>query len=110
MRYLTLSEILEIHRRVMQQSGGIGGIRDLGALESAIAQPRMTFGGEELDPTIVEKTAALGFPLIQNRLGFPTLRRWFWRVLSEKGFSQPRWSWGAHARALRGCSRSVVCA
>lgn len=66
MRYLTVSEVLEIYRRVMEQSGGFVGIRDIGALESAVAQPRMTFGGEELYPTIVEKAAALGFSLIQN--------------------------------------------
>lgn len=64
MRYLTLRETLEIYQRVMQQSGGLIGIRDLGALESAVAQPRMTFGGDELYPTIVEKAAALSFSLI----------------------------------------------
>ena len=66
MRYLILSEVLETHGRVMQQSGGTKGICDLGALESAIAQPRVTFGGSELYPTIVEKAGALGFSLIQN--------------------------------------------
>ncbi|GIW01234.1 type II toxin-antitoxin system death-on-curing family toxin [Roseiflexus sp.] len=66
MRYLTLHEILEIYLRVMQQSGGLAGIRDLGALESAVAQPRMTFGGAELYPTVVEKVVSLGFSLIQN--------------------------------------------
>jgi len=66
MRYLTISQVLEIYHRVMQQSGGLIGIRDLGALESAVAQPRATFGGEELCPTIVAKAAALGFSLIQN--------------------------------------------
>ena len=66
MRYVTLSEVLEIYIRVMQQSGGTLGILDLGALESAVAQPRMTFGGAELYPTIIEKAAALGFSLIQN--------------------------------------------
>lgn len=66
MRHITISEVLEIYRRVMEQSGGSIGIRDLGALESAVAQPRMTFGGEELYPTIVEKASALGFSLIQN--------------------------------------------
>ncbi len=66
MRYLTLSEVLEIYSRVMQHSGGTVGIHDLGALESAVAQPRMTFGGTDLYPTIVEKAAALGFSLIQN--------------------------------------------
>ncbi len=64
MRYLTVGEVLEIYSRVMEQSGGSVGILDLGALESAVAQPRMTFDGEELYPTIVEKSAALGFSLI----------------------------------------------
>ncbi len=66
MRYLTVGEVLEIYSRVMEQSGGSVGILDLGALESAVAQPRMTFNGEELYPTIVEKASALGFSLIQN--------------------------------------------
>jgi len=66
MRYLTVNEVLETYSRVMQQSGGAIGIHDMGALESAIAQPRMTFGGEELYPTLVEKASALGFSLIQN--------------------------------------------
>ncbi len=66
MRYLTLNEVLELYRRIMEQSGGTVGIRDLGALESALAQPRMTFGEEELYPTPVEKASALGFSIIQN--------------------------------------------
>lgn len=66
MRYLTVNEVLEIYRRVMQQTGGAVGVRDLGALESAVAQPRMTFSGAELYPTIVDKASALGFSLIQN--------------------------------------------
>ena len=65
MRYLTINQVLGIYNRVMQQSGGLIGIRDLGALESAVAQPRATFG-EELYPTIIEKASALGFSLIQN--------------------------------------------
>lgn len=66
MRYLTLAEVLEIYRRVMEQSGGLPGIRDVGALESAVAQPRMAFADEELYPSIVDKAAALGFSIIQN--------------------------------------------
>jgi death-on-curing protein len=42
------------------------GVRDLGALDSALARPRMTFGGEDLYPTIIEKAAALGFSLIMD--------------------------------------------
>jgi len=66
MRYLTVGEVMEIYSRVMRQSGGAVGILDLGALESAVAQPRMTFNSKELYPTIVEKASALGFSLIQN--------------------------------------------
>ncbi len=66
MRYLTTGELLELYRRVVQQSGGALGVRDLGALESALAQPRMTFDGVDLYPELAEKAAALGFSLIQN--------------------------------------------
>jgi death-on-curing protein len=66
MRYLTLNEALDLHCRIIEQSGGLLGISNLGALESALAQPQMTFGGEDLYPTIVEKASALGFSLIKN--------------------------------------------
>jgi death-on-curing protein len=66
MRYLRLIEILELHRRLIEQSGGLLGVRDLSLLESAIAQPKMTFDGQELYPTLIEKAAALGFSLIMN--------------------------------------------
>jgi death on curing protein len=43
-RYITLLEVLNLHDQILQESIGASGIRDLGALESAIAQPYMTFG------------------------------------------------------------------
>ncbi len=66
MRHLALGEVLDLYDRVMRQSGGAAGIRDRGALESAVAQPKMTFGGEDLYPTIGSKAAALGYSLIGN--------------------------------------------
>lgn len=66
MRYLTLGEVLELHRRLVAQTGGATALRDLGALESAVAQPRMTFGGEDLYPDLPAKAAAMGFSLIRN--------------------------------------------
>ncbi|MEO5800670.1 MAG: type II toxin-antitoxin system death-on-curing family toxin [Gemmatimonadales bacterium] len=65
-RYLALTEVLDLHRRVMEQSGGATGLRDLGMLEAAIAQPRQTYVGVDLYPSLVAKAAALGFSLIQN--------------------------------------------
>jgi len=66
MRFLTLSEVLELHRRVVEQSAGLMGIRDLGGSESSLAQPRMTFDGADLYPTLIEKASALGFSIIKN--------------------------------------------
>jgi death-on-curing protein len=66
MRYLTLEEIVSLHAKLVAQTGGSPGLRDRGALESAVAQPEMSFGGEDLYPTIAEKAAALGHSLIQN--------------------------------------------
>src|SRR6185436_7951528 len=50
----------------IEASGGSHGLRDLGALESAVAQPRMSFGGEDLYPSVAEKAAALCFSLVMN--------------------------------------------
>jgi death-on-curing protein len=66
MRYLTLEEIMFLHSKLIAQSGGRRGLRDRGALESAVAQPEMSFGGEDLYSTIADKAAALGHSLIQN--------------------------------------------
>lgn len=66
MRYLTLAELIELHHRIVDQSGGADGIRDLGMAESALAQPQMSFGGTDLYPTLAEKAAALCFSLVMN--------------------------------------------
>jgi len=66
MRYLTLSEVVELQRRILGATGGSSGIRDLGGLESALAQPKATFEAADLYPSLVEKTAALGFSIVRN--------------------------------------------
>jgi death on curing protein len=66
MRSLSIAEVIELHRRVIVQSGGSDGIRDRGGLESAVGQPAQTFGGEDLYPSLVAKAAALGFFLCSN--------------------------------------------
>jgi death-on-curing protein len=48
MRYLSLGEIVDLHQALLDQTGGATGVRDLGGLESALAQPRATFDGTEL--------------------------------------------------------------
>ena len=66
MRYLSLGEVVELHRRLLATSGGTPGLRDLGALESAVAQPRLMVGGKDLYPDAAAKAGALGFSLVQN--------------------------------------------
>jgi death-on-curing protein len=66
MRYLALGEVVALHRRLIATTGGASGIRDLGALESALAQPRASFGGDDLYPGVLDKAAALGFSLVMG--------------------------------------------
>lgn len=66
MRYIHLSEVFELHRRIISETGGATGLRDLNGLEAAVAQPRMTFGGSDLYPTLNEKAAALCHSFVQN--------------------------------------------
>jgi death-on-curing protein len=66
MRYLSIEEVVSLHSLLIAQSGGSAGLRDRGALESALAQPEASFGGKELYPSLAAKAAALGHSLIQN--------------------------------------------
>ncbi|MFA6954616.1 MAG: type II toxin-antitoxin system death-on-curing family toxin [Thermoanaerobaculia bacterium] len=66
MNYLSEGEILELHRRIIEQSGGSAGVRDHAALASSVAQPFQTYAGDELYPTLAHKAAALCFFLISN--------------------------------------------
>ena len=64
--YLTLDEVLAIHADQIERYGGALGIRDLAALESALAMPRAGFAGELLHPTLFEQAAAYLFHLARN--------------------------------------------
>lgn len=75
MRYLTLEEVTDLQSKVLQQSGGMPGIRDANALDSAVAQPAMAFGGQDLYPTIADKAAALAFSLVMNHPFFDGNKR-----------------------------------
>ena len=66
MEYLTEQQILYIHARLIAETGGERGIRDLGALQAAVARPRATFDGEDLYISLPEKAAALLESLILN--------------------------------------------
>jgi death-on-curing protein len=66
MKYLHYKQCLFIYYRIIQRSGGTGGLRDEGLLRAALARPKMRFAGEELYPTVFEKAAVLGLSLIKK--------------------------------------------
>ena len=86
MRYLSVDEVVLLHSRMIAQSGGSFGLRDRGALESAVSQPEASFGGDELYPTLAAKAGALGYSLIQNhpfvdgnkRIGHAAMEVFLW--------------------------------
>lgn len=66
MIWISAEDILLIHSRVIEGSGGLDGLRDSAGLEAAIAAPMLTFDGQELYPSDIEKIARLGFGLASN--------------------------------------------
>jgi len=66
MIWVTVDDVIRLHAQLIKTTGGLDGIRDQGILESAIAAPLQTFGGEELFHGTVEKIARLGYGLAKN--------------------------------------------
>ncbi|MBI4848913.1 MAG: type II toxin-antitoxin system death-on-curing family toxin [Nitrospirae bacterium] len=66
MKYLSAEQVLFIHSRLIDETGGAHGVRDLGLLQSAVSRPRATFGSKDLYPDIFHKAAALMESLIKN--------------------------------------------
>lgn len=66
MKRLTKEQVIKIHSILINQTGGIDGIKDEGLLESALNAPFQTFDGEYIYKTIQSKAAKLGYFLIKN--------------------------------------------
>jgi len=64
--FLSLAEVVEIHRDQIERYGGHAGIRDLGLLQSALAMPGAGFGGRYLHSDLIEMAAAYLFHIVQN--------------------------------------------
>ncbi len=65
-RYLTPEQVLFLHSRLIAETGGAHGVRDLGMLLSALARPQATFENKDLYPDLFAKTAALMDSLVRN--------------------------------------------
>ena len=66
MIWITADDVIALHSRVIEKSGGLDGLRDRDILESAISAPLQSFDGKELFPTDLEKIARVGFGLAAN--------------------------------------------
>lgn len=65
-KYITPEQAIYYQQKIVEETGGSIGLRDLGLLESALARPQASFDGEDLYPTILDKAAALFHSLIFN--------------------------------------------
>ena len=65
-QFLTLAEVVEVHADQIRRYGGQAGIRDAGLLQSALAQPEASFGGEWLHRDLYSMAAAYAYHLCQN--------------------------------------------
>lgn len=64
--YLSIEQVLALYAGLVVDFGGASGLQDRGALESALARPAMTFGGEDLYTDLADKAAALMHSLVLN--------------------------------------------
>lgn len=74
-KFLDKKTILAFHRDQVKIYGGKDGIRDEGLLESALAQPQASFGGEYVHSTVFEMAAAYGFHICKNHPFFDGNKR-----------------------------------
>lgn len=58
MRYLSAEDILVIHARIIDATGGLHGVRDVHLIASMSGRPKMQFGGKDLYPSIFDRAAA----------------------------------------------------
>ena len=63
---LTKEQVVLLHKLIYDRFGGSYGVRDEGLLDSALAAPMQTFGGQDLYETDLDKIVQLAFGLIRN--------------------------------------------
>jgi death on curing protein len=64
--FLSVDDVIAIHENTMAHEGGLGGIRDLGLLESAVMTPQARFGGQYLHEGLAAMAAAYLFHIAKN--------------------------------------------
>lgn len=75
MNYLNPKHVMNMHQKIFDTTGGMPGLRDMGALESAIYNAFSTFDGKELYPAVADKAATMCFSIISNHPFFDGNKR-----------------------------------
>lgn len=65
-KYLTAQQVMSFHDLLLEEFGGLPGVRDKNLLYSALEAPKASFGGKEMYPSIFEKAAAYLYHLARN--------------------------------------------
>jgi death-on-curing protein len=63
---LNNEQVKHLHKRMLDSTGGLDGIRDEGLLDSALSAPFQTFDGMELYPSVAAKIARIAYGLVCN--------------------------------------------
>lgn len=66
LKYFSEGEILLIHNRTVDETGGLHGVRDYNAIQSVVEQPRQAVFGKELYPTMFLKAAVYARNIIAH--------------------------------------------
>ena len=66
MRFPSTEFVLREQEKIIDDAGGLHGVRDMHSMLSALGQPMQSFGGQDLYPDVIAKAAALGYFLIRN--------------------------------------------
>ena len=77
---LSIEQVIYLHERIIGLAGGTQGVRDYTLLHSALERCKVTFGGEDLYPTTLEKAAALMHSVTMNHAFLDGNKRTAWQV------------------------------
>ena len=65
-KYLTVDQVIGFHDDLLDQFGGLRGIRDKNLLHSALEAPKMAFGGSDMYLSVYDQAAAYLYHITKN--------------------------------------------
>lgn len=75
MRIMTVEQVIELHRKLIEATGGLDGVKDVGLIESSLSLAFNAYFGVDHYPSIEEKAARLCYSLVNNHAFFDGNKR-----------------------------------